>query len=122
MPPGIDVDTAISAHERVIRLYRLQFANKRRIGKRRFQATARNSNRIFVPLAKTIKPQPGHYNTAKLSGKYSTIKLQEMTKIIQWTTQYRTFTLGTLALRQKSGLFQGCPLSVYLSAVHCFYF
>ena len=38
-----------------------------------------------------------------------------MTKIIRWTTQYRTFTLGRLLLKQKFGLFQGCPLSVYLA-------
>ena len=112
---NVDVDAAITAHERVIQLYLLQFANKQRVGKRRFQATSRNSNKIYVPLAKTIKPQPGHYNTTKLPGKYSTVKLQEMTKIIQWTTQYRTFTLGNLMLKQKNGLFQGCPLSVYLA-------
>ena len=112
---NVDVDAAIAAHERIIELYLIQFANKYRVGKRRFQATSRNSNKIYVPLAKTIKPQPGHYNTAKLPGRYSTVKLQEMTKIIQWTTQYRTFTLGTLTLKQKSGLFQGCPLSVYLA-------
>ena len=43
------------------------------------------------------------------------MRLDELTRIIQWTTDYRTFTLGTLVLKQKRGLFQGCPLSVYLA-------
>ena len=112
---NVDVDAAIAAHERIIQLYLAQYANKKKVGKRRYQATARNSNKIFVPMAKSVKPGPGHYNTSKFSGKFSTVKLQEMTKVIKWTTQYRTFTLGTLLLKQKFGLFQGCPLSVYLA-------
>ena len=107
--------TAILAHERIVQLYMAQFANKKKVGKRKYQATSRNSNKIFVPLAKSVKSAPGHYNTSKISGKYSTVILKEMTAIIRWTTQYRTFTLGKMILKQKFGLFQGCPLSVYLA-------
>ena len=112
---NVDAEAAIAAHERVIQIYLAQFANKKRVGKRRFQATARNSNKIYVPVAKNIKPGPGCQNTSKFTGKYSTVRLKELTAIIRWTTQYRTFTLGTLTLKQKCGLFQGCPLSVYLA-------
>ena len=112
---NVDAEAAIAAHERVIQIYLAQFANKKRVGKRRFQATARNSNKIYVPVAKNIKPGPGCQNTSKFAGKYSTVRLKELTAIIRWTTQYRTFTLGTLTLKQKCGLFQGCPLSVYLA-------
>ena len=38
-----------------------------------------------------------------------------MTKVIRWATKYRTFALGKILLKQKFGLFQGCPLSVYLA-------
>ena len=112
---NVDVDAAILAHERIVQLYMAQFANKKKVGKRKYQATSRNSNKIFVPLAKSVKSAPGHYNTSKISGKYSTVILKEMTAIIRWTTQYRTFTLGKMILKQKFGLFQGCPLSVYLA-------
>ena len=112
---NVDVDAAIAAHERVIQLYLHQYTKKKKVGKRKYQATARNSNQIFVPRAKTVKPGPGHYNTSKFPGKFSTVKVKEMTTVIRWTTQFRTFTLGKLLLTQKSGLFQGCPLSVYLA-------
>ena len=112
---NVDLEAAIEAHERIIELYLTQYANKKKVGKRRFQATSRHCKKIFVPIAKTSKPGPGWCNVTKFSGKYSTIQLKELTKIIRWATQYRTFTLGTLVLKQKSGLFQGCPLSVYLA-------
>ena len=112
---NVDVEAAIGAHERIIQIYLAQFAYKTKVGKRRFQATARNSKKIFVPIAKTVKPGPGWCNVTKFPGKYSTVQLKELTKIIRWTTQHRMFTLGTLVLKQKSGLFQGCPLSVYLA-------
>jgi hypothetical protein len=112
---NVDLEAAIEAHERIIELYLTQYANKKKVGKRRFQATSRNCKKIFVPIAKTSKPGPGWCNVTKFPGKYSTIQLKELTKIIRWATQYRTFTLGTLVLKQKSGLFQGCPLSVYLA-------
>ena len=101
---NVDVEAAIEAHERIIQLYLAQFANKKKVGKRRFQATSRNSKKIFVPIAKTSKPGPGWCNVTKFPGKYSTIQLKELTKIIRWATQYRTFTLGTLVLKQKSGV------------------
>ena len=112
---NVDVTAAIAAHERIVQLYLDPFRNKRKVGKRKFQATARNSGKIYVPYAKSEKPVPGNYNKSKLSGRYSTVKLDELTRIIKWTTDYRTFTLGTLVLKQKRGLFQGCPLSVYLA-------
>lgn len=112
---NVDVTAAIAAHERIVQLYLDPFRNKRKVGKRKFQATARNSGKIYVPYAKSEKPVPGNYNKSKIPGRYSTVKLDELTRIIQWTTDYRTFTLGTLVLKQKRGLFQGCPLSVYLA-------
>lgn len=117
---NVNVDAAIEAHERIICLYQIQFANKKRQGKRRFQPTARNSKKVFVPLAKTVKPIPGYQDTSKIPGKYSTVQLKDLTPIIKWTAQYRTFTLGKLILRQKDGLFQGCPLSVYLALAIAF--
>ena len=112
---NVDVTAAIAAHERIVQLYLDPFRNKRKVGKRKFQATARNSGKIYVPYAKSEKPVPGNYNKSKIPGRYSTVRLDELTRIIQWTTDYRTFTLGTLVLKQKRGLFQGCPLSVYLA-------
>jgi hypothetical protein len=75
---------------------------------------------VFVPLAKTVKPIPGYQDTSKIPGKFSVVQLKDLTPIIKWTARYRTFTLGKLILRQKDGLFQGCPLSVYLALAIAF--
>ena len=46
---NVDVTAAIAAHERIVQLYLDPFRNKRKVGKRKFQATARNSGKIYVP-------------------------------------------------------------------------
>ena len=114
---NVNVEAAIEAHERIIQLYSAQFLHKKRQGKRKHQATSLNTKKVFVPLAKAAKPTPGYLGTSKIPGKFSTVQLKDLTPIIRWTSKYRTFTLGKLILRQKDGLFQGCPLSVYLSCV-----